>query len=374
MAAISVFHMNSDVGETSYAKNSVPQKKLLSIAKPFLEEALAEYLYKSNQVPDKMSVADLGCSWGPNVLLTISEIVNVVYDICRRRSCPCPELFVSLNDLPGNNFNNIFTSLPEFYSKLRAEKGGGFGPCMVAGVPGSFYGRLFPSKSLHFAHSSSSLHWLSQPPVGLDVNARPMLNKGNLYISSTSPEAVVQAYADQFNQDFSSFIRSRAVEMITGGRMVLSFMGRRNPDHMGDDIAYGPMELLSQALRTMITDGIVEEEMLDSFNVPYYTPCPREVIQVIEEQGSFAVWRLETIEFDWDAGYDSAGEFAVSSSSRGQWVAKTHRAVIEPMLSHYFGSGVIDELIHRYSCIVDDYLISSKYSKLVNLVLSVIRK
>lgn len=200
-----------------------------------------------------------------------------------------------------------------------------------------------------------------------------MLNKGNLYISKTSPEAVVKAYEDQFYKDFSSFVRERAQEMLSGGRMVLSFIGRKITDHMGDDVSC-PMELLSQSLRTMVTDGIVEEEMLDSFNVPYYTPCPREVIQVIEEQGSFAICRLETIEFDRDAGYDSGGEFTVSSSSRGQRVAKTHRAVIEPMLSHYFGSSVIDELIHRYGCIVDDYLISSKYTKLVNLVLSVTRK
>ncbi|XP_069153311.1 S-adenosyl-L-methionine:benzoic acid/salicylic acid carboxyl methyltransferase 3-like isoform X2 [Solanum lycopersicum] len=30
------------------------------------------------------------------------------------------------------------------------------------GVAGSFYTRLFPSNSLHFVHSSYSLHWLSQ--------------------------------------------------------------------------------------------------------------------------------------------------------------------------------------------------------------------
>ncbi|CAA3032622.1 SAM dependent carboxyl methyltransferase, partial [Olea europaea subsp. europaea] len=45
--------------------------------------------------------------------------------------------------------------------------------CFISCVPGSFYGRLFPKKSLHFVHSSSSLHWLSQCLKGLAANGLP---------------------------------------------------------------------------------------------------------------------------------------------------------------------------------------------------------
>ena len=67
-----------------------------------------------------------------------------------------------MNDLPGNDFNNIFKSLGFFREKLSSEVEGGVGPCYFTGVPGSFYGRIFPTKSLHFVHSSYSLQWLSQ--------------------------------------------------------------------------------------------------------------------------------------------------------------------------------------------------------------------
>lgn len=78
-------------------------------------------------------------------------------------SRPIPELLVFLNDLPGNDFNNLFMSLPNFYGKLNDQvNGDNYQRCFVAGVPGSFYGRLFPARSLHFAHSSYSLHFLSQ--------------------------------------------------------------------------------------------------------------------------------------------------------------------------------------------------------------------
>ena len=109
-----------------------------------------------------MGIADLSCSSGPNTLSVISEIIDVIYSKCCHLGRPPPELRISLNDLYNNDFNGIFGSLPAFYNKMKEEKGPGFGACFISGVPGSFYGRLFPSKSLHFVYSSSGLHWLSQ--------------------------------------------------------------------------------------------------------------------------------------------------------------------------------------------------------------------
>ncbi|WP_368736150.1 hypothetical protein, partial [Bacillus safensis] len=37
-----------------------------------------------------------------------------------------------------------------FRDELKNTKGDGFGPCFVAGMPGTFYGRLFPSNTVHF--------------------------------------------------------------------------------------------------------------------------------------------------------------------------------------------------------------------------------
>ena len=107
----------------------------------------------------------MGCSSGPNTLSVISEIIDVIYAKCCDLGISTPELKISLNDLYSNDFNDIFGSLPALYKKLKEEKGVGFGQCFISGVPGSFYGRLFPSKSIHFVHSSSSLHWLSQVSI-----------------------------------------------------------------------------------------------------------------------------------------------------------------------------------------------------------------
>ncbi|KAK2657143.1 hypothetical protein Ddye_010195 [Dipteronia dyeriana] len=115
----------------------------------------------STGFPDSLNVADLGCSSGPNTLLVLSEILDTIHVMCQQVNRISPEFQAFLNDLPGNDFNSIFKSLPTFYENLKKDKGDQFRPCFVSGMPGSFYERLFPSRSLHFIHSSYSLHWLS---------------------------------------------------------------------------------------------------------------------------------------------------------------------------------------------------------------------
>ncbi|KAK2637759.1 hypothetical protein Ddye_025554 [Dipteronia dyeriana] len=100
------------------------------------------------------------------------------------------EFQVFLNDLPRNDFNSIFKSLPTFYEILKKDKGDQLGPCFVPGMPGSFYDRLFPSRSLHFIHSSYSLHWLSNVPENVENN------KTNIYTAKSSPPNVYKAYLE----------------------------------------------------------------------------------------------------------------------------------------------------------------------------------
>ena len=133
---------------------------MISLTKSLRDEAITS-LY-CNTHPRSLAIADLGCSFGPNTFLVISEIIKVVEKLCRELNHKSPEYKVFLNDLPGNDFNDVFMSLDTFKEKLRNEMQTEMGPCYFSGVPGSFYGRIFPDKSLHFVHSSYSLQWLSK--------------------------------------------------------------------------------------------------------------------------------------------------------------------------------------------------------------------
>lgn len=129
-------------------------------AKHIVEDSIMR-LYCAN-IPNCLIVADLGCSSGPNALLVATNIINTIDALSQTMSHEPPVFQFFLNDLFGNDFNTTFKSLPDFHRRLQQDKGNKFGPCFFSGTPGSFYGRLFPNNSIHFFHSSFSLHWLSK--------------------------------------------------------------------------------------------------------------------------------------------------------------------------------------------------------------------
>lgn len=122
-----------------------------------VEETLRK-IFKRVNSPNCFNVADLGCASGPNPLLFIKEVMDIIGKICDEMKHEMPEVQLFLNDLPSNDFKEIFKSVPGLYLQFEEENK----QCFVAAMPGSFYGRLFPSNSLHFVHSSYALHWLSQ--------------------------------------------------------------------------------------------------------------------------------------------------------------------------------------------------------------------
>ena len=117
-----------------------------------IDAAIDAYL---SETPRCFKMADLGCSSGTNALSLIGDIVNAIDERCHEKTRQVPQFMVFLNDLPGNDFNSIFISFSDFGSRLKnVRRRDEFHSVFMAGVPGSFYGRLFPSNSLHFIHSS----------------------------------------------------------------------------------------------------------------------------------------------------------------------------------------------------------------------------
>ncbi|XP_054808242.1 S-adenosyl-L-methionine:benzoic acid/salicylic acid carboxyl methyltransferase 3-like [Prosopis cineraria] len=369
MEVTEVLHMNGGVGEESYAKNSLVQQKVLTLTKPIREEALAN-LY-SKRLPERLVIADLGCSSGPNTFFVVFEVIRTVEKLCLDLNHQSPEYQVFLNDLPGNDFNNIFRSLGGFKKKLGHAMVNGVGHCFLAGAPGSFYGRIFPSKSLHFVHSSYSLQWLSQVPEGVENN------KGNIYMASTSPSNVLKAYYHQFQRDFSLFLECRAKEVVEGGCMVLTFLGRKSDDPSSKECCL-IWELMAKALNDMASVGMLKEEEVDSFNIPQYTPSPSEVEQEIQKEGSFSINRMEVSVVNWNA-YDDwnavDSEFSESEvvNDGGYNVTKCMRAVAEPLLISHFGEGIIEEVFKRYQEILTDRMSKEKI-EFINVTFSMTRR
>ncbi|KAG9137480.1 hypothetical protein Leryth_016774 [Lithospermum erythrorhizon] len=110
-----VLHMNGGAGETSYANNSLFQQKGILRTKPLKEKVITD-LYGNNQSPPtRISIADLGCSCGPNTLLMSLEIIEAIDELLMQGHIEEDKLY---------SFNiPLYTPSPSDIEKLVEEDG-----------------------------------------------------------------------------------------------------------------------------------------------------------------------------------------------------------------------------------------------------------
>ncbi|XP_073152438.1 benzoate carboxyl methyltransferase-like [Henckelia pumila] len=193
-------------------------------------------------------------------------------------------------------------------------------------------------------------------------------------MATTSPREVFEAYGKQYQRDFSKFLSLRGEEMVSGGRMVLSFAGRTVEDPSSiDDNAY--FTILSQTLHEMVVEGIIKKDDLYSFNVPMYTPCQREAEAIIMNEGSFELWKKDVFLLRWDAHGNTTHDPFFDEKQSAKLVANRVRALTEPMLVSHFGSNCMncDVVFERYSKKAAEYLLKHK-SSCYTMVISLRRK
>jgi anthranilate O-methyltransferase len=115
--------------------------------------------------------------------------------------------------------------------------------------------------------------------------------------------------------------------------------------------------------------GLVEEDKLDSFNLPFYAPSMEEAKAVINAQGLFDVIQIEMFESNWDPYDDTNHDFVSDNIQSGANIANCIRAVMEPTIVSNFGAGIVDELFSRFAINVAKHLAKEK-TKLPVLTLS----
>ncbi|KAF2292457.1 hypothetical protein GH714_023011 [Hevea brasiliensis] len=233
-----VLRMNGGDGHNSYANNSPLQNKVILRVKPNLQESIAD-LYSKN-FPDCITMADMGCSSGPNTFLPIWQVPKI--------------------------------------------------------------------------------------PV----------NKGNIYLAKTSPPSVHRAYLNQFEKDMKALLSCRSEEIIQGGHMFITIYGRDdNYDDSSHKYTPNMWELLGITLNDMVSEGLIEESKLDSFNIPVYGPSAEELKNVIEAQGSFTINRLETFKVGWVEAMDNPYKDSMDKYKRGKHIASRIRGISESLLAFH---------------------------------------
>eukprot|EP00253_Pinus_taeda_P030955 PITA_30955 len=345
------FHMNAGLGESSYAQNSALfQKSGLQIVQPMLEEAI---LSMNLTVECKtFCIADLGCSSGPNALFAVENITKTLKAKCLSAGITVPQCQVFFNDLPASDFNSLFRNLPPLSvnTDYQNEEGAVDRSYFATGVPGSFYGRLFPDDTLHFVHSSYSIHWLSQVPAEILDKNSVAWNKGKVFCEGS--RAVGEAYFRQYQRDFNAFMRARAEELVHGGRIFLVLTGRTSRDPSDQGFIAFSWETLGSSLNDLVSQGLIEEEKIDSFNLPFYAPCPEEVSSEVRREGSFEILRLQVFRksetFSEEDIEAMTGSSASLKDAYGRKLAQQFRAVTESLIKRHFGEEIMDALFERF--------------------------
>uniref|UniRef100_A0A175YG25 Uncharacterized protein n=1 Tax=Daucus carota subsp. sativus TaxID=79200 RepID=A0A175YG25_DAUCS len=294
--------MNGGDGPNSYTRNSKIQEEALNGTKSLLIGCIRDHLdlQKSCNV---FRIADLGCSVGPNTFSCVNTIVQEVqlkFNAQFPGFTSLPEFQVFFSDTFSNDFNTLFNALPS--DRVY----------MAAGVPGSFY---VPKEVL----IKDSRAW----------------NKSRISYVRSSCE-VKQAFAAQFMSDFQAFIDARSEELTPGGLIFISIPCKSNESEL---CILDSADVLGDAFVDMVKEGLVEEELFDSFNLPLYIPTPSELIKLVSSDEHLNILKVE----------ESFVKVKLSSPEDIMFESSHLRAVMEGIIKKHFGPDILmDDLFHRY--------------------------
>ncbi|KAI4357712.1 hypothetical protein L6164_001644 [Bauhinia variegata] len=334
-ASIPQSPMNGGEGPYSYAKNSSFHRAVIEGNKELIQKVMAnEFDPKTYDDPKKpICIADLGCSTGPNTFVAVQCIIETIEHQYKSQglAAKIPEFQIFFNDIVSNDFNTLFQTLPPNRNYF------------VAGVPGSFRGRIFPRESLHFINSSSTLNWLSKVPTEITDRTSSSWNKGRIHVKN-APKEVIDAYATQYKMDFEDFLHARAEELVSGGLMALLIPAAADLVLDSDIDADKIFELLGSCLLDMAKEGLVSEEKVDSFNLPIYHSPVKHIMAILERNECFSIEQVRTM-----------NGFEAFTYPNVHAVVSMVRAISEGFLERQFGGGIIDELFLRFTKKVVEY-------------------
>nr|GLL17663.1 indole-3-acetate O-methyltransferase 1 [Ipomoea trifida] len=339
--------MKGGKGEGSYANNSQAQAQHARSMLHLLKETLdLVQLTATDDVP--FVIADLGCSCGGNTIYIIDVIVKHIVERYEASGEEAPEFSAFFSDLPSNDFNTLFQLLPP----MANNGGGSMEECLAstthrsyfaAGVPGSFYRRLFPKKSVDVFYSAFSLHWLSQVPEIVVESRSTAYNKGRIFIHGAK-ESTANAYKKQFQSDLAGFLKARSVEMKSGGSMFLVCLGRTSvdpTDQGGAGLLFGTH--YQDAWDDLVQEGLITSEKRDNFNIPVYAPSLQDFKEVVEADGSFHINKLQVFR----GGSPLVVSHPEDAAEVGRALANSCRSVSGVLVDAHIGEQLSEELFSR---------------------------
>ncbi|KAJ8550883.1 hypothetical protein K7X08_000253 [Anisodus acutangulus] len=327
------FSMASGASPFSYRTNSAYQRRVVRTTKPLMHAVLMEKLQLKTLDIQRgiFQITDMGCSIGPNTFISVNNIVESVglkFESTKKTNdnTEIPKIQVFFSDHAFNDFNTLFTSLPVNKSYY------------AAAAVGSFYDRVFPDESLHIVNCSYGLHFLSRVPSEVEDKTSLAWNKGKVYYSH-SKEEVIREYSRQYEKDMNSFLSARALEVVPGGLVFISVPARPDGTPHSKVIYNMLADTLGSCFQKLVIQGDIDEDEVDSFNIPVYITSPSEVEEAIKRNGSFNIEKLEIL----------PNETSPTNGLTAKDASVHIRAITEGLIEEKFGPKILDKLFQLHT-------------------------
>ncbi|KAL3474586.1 S-adenosyl-L-methionine-dependent methyltransferase [Aspergillus californicus] len=195
-----------------------------------------------------ITLADYGCSEGSNSTRMIRKAIS-----------SCPEdsaITIIFNDTPANDYNSLSATIDRSLRDSETYKNRRIFAVLA---PQSYYEQVVPDESVDIGFSTATLHWISrlQPATG------------DLLPSNADVKAEVLA-------DILRFLRTRHVEIRTGGHLLLSFPV---DGELSLKCAYPS---IFQCLADLASERVISQSAASKFRLPFYFRSPEQITQALE--------------------------------------------------------------------------------------------
>jgi len=250
-----------------YDRHSHMQSNLVRSRSEWLKFAVAKAGVRSPE----FRLLDLGCGPGHTAIEAVKPSIEAY-----RLLSPDGTIVVCHADQPYNDWNALFALIDgkTGYGQDRNIR--------TEAAIGSFYDVMATPGSVSLATCFVASHWLSR--------AMLVSSPGTVWYADLVGEARL-AFEQVARSDWTRFLRSRSIELASGGCLIVSTLGS-TPDPEETNGIRGSARYLYRAIQKvaagMVTDGLLDQKALDHFIFPLWFPTVDDVLGPIFEHEDLA--------------------------------------------------------------------------------------
>jgi len=235
----------STEGMVDYDRNSAAQQRIVR----FHAERIRGLVERLGHVRPELKIVDYGCGPGTSAI----DVVKPAIESYRARFPEAP-IAVCHADQPGNDWNALFalaTGPSGYHGETKAIR--------TEAAIGSFYDQMVADGSVALGTSFAASHWLS--------HAVRLHAPGTVWFADLTGQARtdMSAFAQE---DWTRFLRCRALELRPGGFLLVSTLGSIADDGEINGTAAsgrGIYRAIQRVAQEMADDGLLDRKVLDGF-------------------------------------------------------------------------------------------------------------